>query len=242
MSETREGTETADKVYENKLRRQAARQDLNLIKSKTRDPRATDHGGWMVVNAKTGRIEAGDHFSLTAAEVDRFLMSRTISRKPSFVELEKLGKVRVAPVGPHRIVAFTLNDAYLYDLHEDAGNGLTVKDYAVSLMEGGRWGDTAREWAAGDFETWSAHVRAQRRYRNLQITLEQATEDKVDAAYLESLSRRIEKAWYDLQETNKPIRKGLDEAKARVEAAKIRAELSDQQVRSPIYPFRQPVE
>ena len=216
-------TETISKVDENRMRRMAARQGYGLVKSKTRDPRAVTYGGWMIINAETGAVEAGGHAALTASEVAAFLKIEKPRTRPAFIELEK---VHVAPVGPRNIVAFTLDEAYVYDIFDDAGNDLMVKDYAVSLMYGGPWGTTALEWAAGDFETWSAYLRAQHLYRNLQITLEQATEDKVEGAYLKSLSRRMKKAWGDLQEAYKPIRKGLDEAKARVEAAKIRAEVT----------------
>jgi hypothetical protein len=40
----------ADKVRENRVRRMAARQGLQLIKSRTRDPRALDYGSYMLLD------------------------------------------------------------------------------------------------------------------------------------------------------------------------------------------------
>jgi hypothetical protein len=50
---------TAEKVRENRLRRAAQRQGLELRKSPRRDPRALDYGTWLVVNPRSGsrRVE-----------------------------------------------------------------------------------------------------------------------------------------------------------------------------------------
>lgn len=40
----------ADKVRENRVRRMAERQGLQLIKSRTRDPRALDYGSYMLLD------------------------------------------------------------------------------------------------------------------------------------------------------------------------------------------------
>ena len=39
------------KVRENRVRRRAARQGLQLVKSRTRDPRALDYGSYMLLDA-----------------------------------------------------------------------------------------------------------------------------------------------------------------------------------------------
>ena len=41
---------SGDKVRENRLRRMAQRQGLRLEKSRRRDPRAVDYGGYMLIN------------------------------------------------------------------------------------------------------------------------------------------------------------------------------------------------
>lgn len=43
----------SEKVYENRLRRVAERQGLRLIKSRRRDPRATDYGMYALVDVHT---------------------------------------------------------------------------------------------------------------------------------------------------------------------------------------------
>jgi hypothetical protein len=40
----------ADKVRENRVRRMAERQGLQLVKSRTRDPRALDFGSYMLLD------------------------------------------------------------------------------------------------------------------------------------------------------------------------------------------------
>lgn len=48
-----------EKVRENRLRRMAERQDVALVKSRRRDPRASDYGMYMIVDPNTNGIIAG---------------------------------------------------------------------------------------------------------------------------------------------------------------------------------------
>ena len=59
------------RTREMRLRRAAARQGLELKRSRRRDPRALDFGAWWLVNPATGAIVAGDErtgMSLDAVE------------------------------------------------------------------------------------------------------------------------------------------------------------------------------
>ena len=49
----------SDKVRENRLRRMADRQGLRLVKSRRRDERAVDYGGYMLVDVQTGGAVCG---------------------------------------------------------------------------------------------------------------------------------------------------------------------------------------
>lgn len=63
------------KVYEDRLRRMARRQGLTLLKSRRRDPRATDYGGYMLSN-DSNYIVAGAHpnaYSMSIDEIERYL-------------------------------------------------------------------------------------------------------------------------------------------------------------------------
>lgn len=54
----------------------AARQGLGLQKSRRRDPRALDYGGWMIVNPETNAVVAGGHpapYSFTLDDIEEFL-------------------------------------------------------------------------------------------------------------------------------------------------------------------------
>ena len=65
-----------DKVLENRLRRALARRGLTLLKSRRRDPRATDYAGYMIADAYTNAAVAGAHpiaFSLSLADVRRWV-------------------------------------------------------------------------------------------------------------------------------------------------------------------------
>jgi hypothetical protein len=67
-------TTTAERTREQRLRRMADRQGLKLEKSRTRDPRAIDYGGWMIVDLATNAVVAGTgalgrpHWSLDDVE------------------------------------------------------------------------------------------------------------------------------------------------------------------------------
>jgi hypothetical protein len=50
----------AIKVRENALRRLAERRGYQLVKSRSRDPRATDYGRYKIIETATGAIAAGD--------------------------------------------------------------------------------------------------------------------------------------------------------------------------------------
>jgi hypothetical protein len=68
-------TTKEEKVYEDLLRRMARRQGFIAIKSRTRDPRATEFNGWKVVDAQSKATVAGssDKFILTAEQVEQSL-------------------------------------------------------------------------------------------------------------------------------------------------------------------------
>jgi hypothetical protein len=73
--------DTAEKVRENRARRQAERQGLRLQKSRTRDPRAIDHNLWAVLDGATGEAInpplAGRRLcSWTLDDVERYLVNR----------------------------------------------------------------------------------------------------------------------------------------------------------------------
>jgi hypothetical protein len=65
------------KTFENRMRRMAKRQRLVLLKSRRRDHRAYDFGGYMIVDSQDpSRIVAGDanyEYSMNIAEVETFL-------------------------------------------------------------------------------------------------------------------------------------------------------------------------
>ncbi len=52
---------TDEKVRENRVRRMAERQGLRLVKSRRRDPRALDYGGYWLLNAYNAVVEGGEH-------------------------------------------------------------------------------------------------------------------------------------------------------------------------------------
>ena len=51
---------TSEKVRENRLRRMASRQGLQLMKSRRRDPRALDYGMYWLVDASGVEVASGD--------------------------------------------------------------------------------------------------------------------------------------------------------------------------------------
>lgn len=68
---------TDDKVRENRLRRAAERQGLRIIKSRRRDPRAIDYGGYMIVDIQLNAVVAGElnsPMAMSLDEVELFLL------------------------------------------------------------------------------------------------------------------------------------------------------------------------
>lgn len=65
---------TAEKTREQRLRRAAKRQGLELAKSKTRDPRALDYGRWRVLDGQRGEVVAGDDARMSIDDVERYLL------------------------------------------------------------------------------------------------------------------------------------------------------------------------
>lgn len=65
-----------DKVRENRLRRMAERQGVQLKKSRRRDLRALDYGGWMIVDTRFNGVVAGgspNAFSMSLEDVEAWL-------------------------------------------------------------------------------------------------------------------------------------------------------------------------
>jgi hypothetical protein len=66
----------ADKIRENRLRRMAERQGLQLQKSRRRDPRATEFGTYQLVDRYNDTLAAGggqNGYGMTLDEVERAL-------------------------------------------------------------------------------------------------------------------------------------------------------------------------
>lgn len=65
------------KVTENRLRRAATRSGYRLTKSRRKDVQAKDRGGYLIVDARTGSIVAGDlaEGGMSLDEVERWLRS-----------------------------------------------------------------------------------------------------------------------------------------------------------------------
>ena len=63
------------KVVENRLRRMADRQSLQLVKSRRRDRAAPEHGKYMLVDSLSVAVPAGGNWSLDLAEVEQILLS-----------------------------------------------------------------------------------------------------------------------------------------------------------------------
>lgn len=71
-------TTTTEKVRENRLRAAARRQGYQIVKSRRRDPRAPDYGGYMIVNPHNNSAEVGgmgDSFQMTIDDVEKWLTS-----------------------------------------------------------------------------------------------------------------------------------------------------------------------
>lgn len=63
----------AEKIRENRLRRMAHRQGLRVYKSRRRDPRAIDYGGYLIADDRN-RVVAGDSsYSMDLDDVERYL-------------------------------------------------------------------------------------------------------------------------------------------------------------------------
>ncbi|QFR34711.1 hypothetical protein [Ancylobacter sp. TS-1] len=60
----------SDKVKENRLRQMAGRQGLKLVKSRRRDVRAVDFGGFMLVDVLTNGVVLGSGAFPYQADVD----------------------------------------------------------------------------------------------------------------------------------------------------------------------------
>lgn len=74
-----------EKVNENRLRRMAERQGLKLMKSRRRDPRAIDYGGYMLVNAYN-MIVAGaspNAYSMSIDDVEAWLTDDDVREEGS---------------------------------------------------------------------------------------------------------------------------------------------------------------
>lgn len=64
-----------EKVRENRLRRAASRQGLGLQKSRRRDPRALDYGGYWLFDISTNGLVAGGEWGMSLDEVEEWLTS-----------------------------------------------------------------------------------------------------------------------------------------------------------------------
>jgi hypothetical protein len=69
-------TEGSAKVRENRIRRIAARRGYQLLKSRRRDPKAYDFGGYMLADLQSGAAVFGSDpfaYAATLDEVETFL-------------------------------------------------------------------------------------------------------------------------------------------------------------------------
>lgn len=60
-------------VRENRLRRMAQRQGLALRKSRRRDPRAVDYGGYWLIDVSTDALVAGGQFGISLDAIEEWL-------------------------------------------------------------------------------------------------------------------------------------------------------------------------
>lgn len=68
--------EQAEKVRENRLRRMAERQNLQIMKSRRRDPRATDYGTYQIIDPYNNTIVAHalqSGYGMSLDDVERYL-------------------------------------------------------------------------------------------------------------------------------------------------------------------------
>ena len=71
------------KIRENRVRRAAARQGLRLVKSRRRDPRALDYGGYMLTDLSTGAVvhsSGYNGFGLKLSDIEAYLTADKDSR------------------------------------------------------------------------------------------------------------------------------------------------------------------
>jgi hypothetical protein len=67
---------TEEKVMENRIRRVAQRRGLKVSKSRRRDPKALDFGGYMLVDIASNSVVLGGSpiaYSATIQEIDAYL-------------------------------------------------------------------------------------------------------------------------------------------------------------------------
>jgi hypothetical protein len=64
---------TREKARDNRARRQAWRQGLVLTKSRARNWSYYNQLGYMITDANTGFLMAGEHFDLTLEDVEEYL-------------------------------------------------------------------------------------------------------------------------------------------------------------------------
>ena len=68
--------ERSEKARENRLRRMAERQGLQLMRSRRRDPRAIGYGDYMLVDGSTNSVAFGSDphpYSLSLDDVEEYL-------------------------------------------------------------------------------------------------------------------------------------------------------------------------
>jgi hypothetical protein len=77
----------AEKTRENRLRRMARRQGLDLQKSHRRDPRALDYGGYQLIDRGSNSLVlgelAGNGFSASLDDIEAFLLRPRTDRDPA---------------------------------------------------------------------------------------------------------------------------------------------------------------
>jgi hypothetical protein len=68
--------DTQEKVRENKARRQAWRQGLILRKSRARNWSGNNYQEYMIIDAYSNRIKAGEKFDLSLEQVEEYLKEK----------------------------------------------------------------------------------------------------------------------------------------------------------------------
>jgi hypothetical protein len=90
---------SADKARENRLRRMARRQGMDLQKSRRRDPRALDYGGYQLIDRGSrslvfGQI-AGTAFGASLDDIEAFLLRPRVDHDPGRAESNGQGRAGV---------------------------------------------------------------------------------------------------------------------------------------------------